>query len=173
MRKICQNPLHFKRGYILIRQLGNKTLSGSINKRCYSRGPLPWEKPTDCPSESKRKALRKVQTTVEEKHCPQDCEVLKRPKRNTYQWVIEDEGPCKPFGVKKVVEKTVCEIRRLRKCIKLFGPDCPECQNVSPDCSNLRKTYPMLESTQKGSLPGCAREIPETHKQVSKNKQDK
>ncbi|EFA10135.1 hypothetical protein TcasGA2_TC012317 [Tribolium castaneum] len=125
------------------------------------RGPLPWECGTRCAEKPSKKFQKKEVKTVQEKTCPNQCAVLQRPKRNTYEWVInEDEKPCGPFGLRKVVEKTICEIRRFQKCMKLFNNEA-KCQNLAPPaCTRITKTYPMLEAVHKGSLPGCAIPIP-------------
>jgi hypothetical protein len=132
-----------------------------------SRGRLPWEpicKQSDYP---KKRLCKKKVETIREEYRRHDCDVLKRPKRNTYEWVIEEEKPCKPFGIKTIVDKTVCEIRRMQKCIRLFG-DTSKCQNLTPDCTRVKKVYPMKEAVQKGSLPGCARPLPASYKKSVK-----
>jgi len=126
----------------------------------YGKGRVPWQDNQKCGRQPEKKR-RKIQTCLCAKYeC--GCEVLRKPKRNTYEWVVEDEIPCKPFGgMNKMLDKTVYEMRKFQKCFKKCG-DIPECYEMAPDCSQISKVYPMTEAVQKGSLPGCARPIPET-----------
>lgn len=134
----------------------NQFVKINLRNQHTPRGKLPWE----CgytPCKENQKTFRKKEF-VKEQECPDKCDVLKRPKRNTYEWVTNEEEPCKPFGT-KIVERTICEMRRLKKCIKLFQSE-SKCQNLAPDCTRNNKVYPMAEAVQKNPLPGCDRPIP-------------
>ena len=164
MQIICQSYRRFRLGGTLTNLVRNTDIRGVRFK--HTRGPLPWEckdKFADKPQKKFRKA--EVETVVE-KECPDKCAVLQKPKRNTYEWVVDDDAkPCKPFKIKAVIEKSVCEMRRFKECLHKCG-DPALCQNLVPDCSKINKIYPMMEAIEKGSIPGCARPL-ETKKQAS------
>lgn len=118
------------------------------------RGLLPWEKEARGCEQAKQFRKKKVdQEITQERGC--ECGTLQRPMRNSYEWVVEDP----PEGAKTVFKKTVCELRRLRKCLRFFGGDEKKCQNLAPACNYSQKVYPMLEIAQKPPLPGCPKPI--------------
>ncbi|RZC31936.1 hypothetical protein BDFB_005805 [Asbolus verrucosus] len=178
MQKICQISRLFELGNISTKLWENRRVIKTSRRHLSARGPLPWEnceKFSDQPQKIFRKKEPKCnEQPVEEKICPEDCEILQKPKRNAYEWVIEDEKPCKPFNVRSLLDKTLCEIRRFQKCMRIFRNEC-NCQNLAPDCSKTRKVYPMMEAFQKGSLPGCARPLrpPAPQPTVEVNKTEK